>query len=177
MAPRSRRRHIGDLGRGCSSVAWPMNWKARCIWTTGRPALSARWTFPYQEAPAVDKLLSGRQVLVVEDEMLVLIMIEDMLADLGCKSVASAATVEKALALIKAQVFDAALLDVNLNGNDSHSVAEALAARGVPFIYSTGNTGHSLREGYSNRPVLKKPFKYEELAAILGRLKLAPIGR
>jgi hypothetical protein len=100
MAPRSRRRHIGDLGRGCSSVVWPMNWKARCIWTTGRMDLSARWTFPYREVLAVDKLLSGRRVLVVEDEMLVLIMIEDMLADLGCKSVAAAATVDKALALI-----------------------------------------------------------------------------
>ena len=125
----------------------------------------------------MDKLLSGRRVLVVEDEMLVLIMIEDMLADLGCKLVSSAATVEKALALINAQVFDAALLDVNLNGDDSQPVAEALSARGVPFVYSTGNTGHRLREGYSDRPVLKKPFKYEELAAILGRLKLAPIGR
>ena len=52
--------------------------------------------------------------------MLVLIMIEDMLADLGCKSVTSAATVDKALALINAQVFDVAMLDMNLNGNDSH---------------------------------------------------------
>jgi CheY-like chemotaxis protein len=118
----------------------------------------------------MDKLLSGRRVLVVEDEMLVLIMIEDMLADLGCHSVTSAATVDKALALISAQVFDVALLDVNLNGN-------ALSARGVPFVYSTGNTGQSLRGGYSDRPVLKKPFKYEELAAILTRLKLAPIER
>jgi hypothetical protein len=41
--------------------------------------------------------------------------------------------------------------------------------------YSTGNTGHSLRDGDSERPVLKKPFKYEELAAILAGLKLAPI--
>ena len=125
----------------------------------------------------MDKLLSGRRVLVVEDEMLVLIMIEDMLADLGCQSVASAATVDKALALIDAQVFDVALLDVNLNGNDSHPVAEALSARGVPFVYSTGNTGQSMRDGYSGQPVLKKPFKYEELAAILTRLKLAPIER
>jgi CheY-like chemotaxis protein len=96
----------------------------------------------------VDKLLSGRRVLVVEDEMLVVMMIEDMLADLGSKSVTSAATVEKALALISAQVFDVALLDVNLNGNDSHPVAEALSARGVPFVYSTGNTNRSLRDGY-----------------------------
>jgi len=106
--------------------------------------------------------------------MLVLIMIEDMLADLGCKSVTSAATVDKALALIDEQVFDVAMLDMNLNGNDSHVVAEALAARGIPFFYSTGNTSRSLRDGYSDRPVLKKPFKYEELAAILIRLKLAP---
>ena len=123
----------------------------------------------------MDKLLSGRRVLVVEDEMLVLIMIEDMLADLGCQSVTSAATVDKALALIDAQAFDVALLDMNLNGNDSHAVAEVLSARGVPFVYSTGNTGQSVRDGYSDRPVLKKPFKYEELAAILARLKLAPI--
>ena len=125
----------------------------------------------------MDKLLSGRRVLVVEDEMLVVMMIEDMLSDLGCKSVTSAATVDRALALINAQVFDAALLDVNLNGNDSHPGAEALSTRGVPFVYSTGNAGQNLRDGYSDRPVLRKPFKYEELAAILTRLKLAPFDR
>ena len=123
----------------------------------------------------MDKLLSGRRVLVVEDEMLVLIMIEDMLADLGCKSVTSAATVDKALALINEQVFDVAMLDMNLNGNDSHVVAEALAARGIPFFYSTGNTSRSLRDGFSDRPVLRKPFKYEELVAIFTRLKFAPV--
>ena len=123
----------------------------------------------------VDNLLSGRRVLVVEDEMLVVMMIEDMLADLGCKSVTSAATVDKALALINEQVFDVAMLDMNLNGSDSHVVAEALAAREIPFFYSTGNTSRSLRDGYSDRPRLKKPFKYEELATILTRLKLAPI--
>jgi CheY-like chemotaxis protein len=122
----------------------------------------------------MDKLLSGRRVLVIEDEMLVLIMIEDMLADLGCKSVISAATVDKALALIDAQAFDFAMLDMNLNSSDSHPVAEALSAHGVPFVYSTGNTAHGLRDGYSDRPVLKKPFKYEELIAIITRLKLAP---
>jgi DNA-binding response OmpR family regulator len=122
----------------------------------------------------MDKLLSGRRILVVEDEMLVLIMIEDMLADLGCTSVTSAATVDKALALTNAQVFDAAILDINLNGHDSHPVAEALSARGVPFVYSTGNTDHGPRNGYSGRPVLKKPFKFEELVAILTPLQTRP---
>ena len=156
-------------------MVWLMSWKAPYISITDRMALSARWTFPYQEVLAMDKLLSGRRVLVVEDEMLVLIMIEDMLADLGCKSVTSAATIDKALALIDAQAFDFAMLDVNLNGSDSHPVAEALSARGIPLVYSTGNTDHGSRDGYSGRPVLRKPFKYEELVAILTHLKLAPV--
>lgn len=118
----------------------------------------------------MDKLLSGRRVLVVEDELLVLMMIEDMLADLGCESVTAAATVDKALALIDAQLFDAAMLDMNLNGNSSHSVAEALVARGVPFVYSTGNIGREMRDGGHDQPVLKKPFQYEELVEILTRL-------
>ena len=72
--------------------------------------------------------------------MMILMIIEDMLADLGCESVTAAATVDQALALIDAQVFDAAMLDMNLNGNKSHAVADALVARGVPFIFSTGYT-------------------------------------
>ena len=118
----------------------------------------------------MDKLLSGRRVLVVEDEMMVLIMIEDMLAELGCESVAAAANVDQALALIDAQVFDAAMLDMNLNGNESYAVADALAARGVPFVFSTGYSGHDIRDGYRDRPVLKKPFKYEQLVKILTHL-------
>jgi CheY-like chemotaxis protein len=124
----------------------------------------------------MDKLLSDRRVLVIEDEMLVLMMIEDMLADLGCKSISTAATVDKALALIAARDFDAAMLDMNLNGRDSHSVAEALVAKGVPFIYSTGNGGPDVKEGYPDRPVLKKPFKYEDLVELLTRLVQSPAG-
>jgi hypothetical protein len=54
-------------------------------------------------------------------------------------------------------------------------VAEALTARGVPLVYSTGNTDHGSRDGYSDRPVLRKPFEYEDLVAILTRLKLASV--
>ncbi len=116
----------------------------------------------------MDKLLSGRRVLVIEDETLIVMMIEDMLTDLGCESVTTAATVNNALALINAQVFDAALLDMNLVGDTSTSVAEALVAHSVPFVYCTGNNDHKLR-GH-DWPVLKKPFKYEELGEILTRL-------
>jgi len=118
----------------------------------------------------MDELLADRRVLVVEDEMMVLILIEDMLADLGCGSVTAAASVDQALALIDAHAFDAAILDINLNGNKSHSVADALAARGVPFVFSTGYAVHDMSEGYRDRPVLRKPFRYEELVGILTSL-------
>jgi CheY-like chemotaxis protein len=118
----------------------------------------------------MNKLLSGRCVLVVEDEMLVLLMIEDMLADLGCESVTAAATVDQALAVIDMQVLDAAMLDMNLNGNNSYAVADALVARGVPFVFSTGYSGQDMREGYRDRPLLNKPFRNEQLAEILARL-------
>ncbi|WP_237143649.1 hypothetical protein [Phyllobacterium zundukense] len=74
-------------------------------------------------------------------------MIEDMLADLGCESVTSAATIDQAIALIDAQVFDAAMLDMNLNGKNSRAVADALAAHGVPFVFSTGNSVHDVWDG------------------------------
>jgi CheY-like chemotaxis protein len=118
----------------------------------------------------MDKSLSGYRILVVEDEMLNLAMLEDILADAGCESVAGAATIDQAVALIDGQVFDAALLDVKLKGNNSYDVADALAARGVPFVFTTGNSLHDIRDGYRDRPVLRKPFKEEKLVEALAAL-------
>ena len=115
----------------------------------------------------MDNLLSGRRILVVEDEMLILMMIETMLADLGCESVIAAATVDQAIALIERETFDAAMLDVNLKGNSSRPVADALVARNVPFFFATGNGDHHTMEGHRDRAVLRKPFKYDDLAKII----------
>jgi CheY-like chemotaxis protein len=92
-----------------------------------------------------DKLLSDRRMLVVEDDMMIRLSLEDMLVDLGCNSVITAATVDQSLRLIDAHVFDAATLDVNLNGTCSYPVAETLARRGVPFVFSTGYDFRSCR--------------------------------
>ena len=118
----------------------------------------------------MDRLLSDRRILVVEDEMIILMTLEDMLADLGCEAVASAATVEQAIALIEGQVFDAAILDVNLNGASSYSVADSLAARGVPFAFSTGNSVHDVDAGHGERVVLRKPYRNQDLVEVLRRL-------
>jgi CheY-like chemotaxis protein len=111
----------------------------------------------------MNKLLAGRHVLVVEDEMLIVMMIEDMLFDLGCESVVTAGSVDQALAKIEEHAFDVAMLDSNLSGASSDPVADALAARGVPFFFATGQKSGNLRHGHPNRPVLKKPFTFDEL--------------
>jgi CheY-like chemotaxis protein len=119
--------------------------------------------------------LSGRRVLVVEDEMLVAMLLEDMLADLGCTVVGPAARVEQALAMIEtAASLDAAVLDVNINGQKSYPVADALVAGGVPFVFATGYGPHSLMNGYSWFPLLQKPFKRLELGKALMKLLTEP---
>ena len=87
--------------------------------------------------------LSGRRILVIEDEMMVAMLLKDILVDLGCTVLGPAARVEQALAMIEAAgALDAAVLDINLNGQKSYPVADALAARGVPFIFATGYSRH-----------------------------------
>ena len=117
----------------------------------------------------MDKLLAGRRVLVIEDEMLILMMIEDMLADLGCESVAVASKIGPAINLIEGQAFDTAMLDLNLNGIESYPIADALTVRDVPYFFSTGNSLTNVKDGYRDQDVLKKPFTFEQLSSMLSR--------
>jgi CheY-like chemotaxis protein len=115
----------------------------------------------------------GRRILLVEDEMILGWLLQDMLTDLGCVSLGPAATVEQALAMIDGQAIDAAVLDVNLNGQMSYPVADALVARCVPFVFSTGYDKARMPERYIAVPVLQKPYHQSELSDALARL-LAP---
>lgn len=115
----------------------------------------------------VDQLLAGKRVLVVEDEMLVLMAIEDMLADLGCTSIAAAATIEQALSLIEAESFDLATVDVNLDGQRSDLVAKALSDHGVPFAFSSGYGKTGVADDYRDRPMLNKPYSYAQFIEVL----------
>ncbi|MFZ4688350.1 MAG: response regulator [Polymorphobacter sp.] len=115
-------------------------------------------------------MLAGHNVLVVEDAILIVMNIEAMLADVGCRSVASAGTVAEALALLAAAEFDLAIIDVSLGPEESWPVAERLAALGVPFVFSTGH-GDGVRDPrFLDRPVLRKPWDARSLAATLATL-------
>jgi CheY-like chemotaxis protein len=103
------------------------------------------------------------RIFVVEDELLIRMLLEDMLTELGHTITAEAAKIDDALAAARTAAFDLAILDVNLNGQNTGPVADALAARGTPFVFATGYGPDSLPEQYRSRPTLKKPFQLDGL--------------
>lgn len=113
--------------------------------------------------------LKGQRILLIEDEAMVAFMIEDMLESFGSVVVEVAGDLSRGLALARddALVIDAAVLDVNLGGEPVFPLAETLAARGVPFVFSTGYGREGVIPPFDCRPVLAKPFSAQSLAAAL----------
>lgn len=114
---------------------------------------------------ADERPFEGLTVVVVEDESLVLFDLEDMLADLGCKVIGSAMRHAQAHALATTgERPEVAILDVNLGGTLVFPVAEALAARQVPIIFTTGYGRDGLPEEWQDRIVLTKPYSPDDVA-------------
>lgn len=112
--------------------------------------------------------LPGRRILLVEDEALVAMLLETILEDMGCIPVGPAATVEEGLALVADPApLDAALLDVNVAGRQVFPVAEALKARGVPFVFSTGYGESGLPDEWRGHATVHKPFTESAIRAAL----------
>ncbi len=113
--------------------------------------------------------LNGKRVLLVEDEALVAMLVEDMLADEGCEVAATASRLGEALDLASdpGLEIDMAILDVNLAGEPVFAVAEVLARRGVPFAFATGYGAGGLPEGWRGRPTLQKPFTAADVHVVL----------
>ena len=124
-----------------------------------------------EAAFAPDPALHGLQVFVVEDEALVAMLIEDMLTDLGCQVVGVAGTVAEAMERAAAlPAIDVAILDVNLGGEFVFPVADALKARGVPFVFSTAYVTLKLEARYPGSRLLRKPYLQAALADTLAGL-------
>ena len=114
-----------------------------------------------------DSSIATPRLLVVEDEYLIRMLLEDMLADLGYDVAAAVGTIAEAREFAAHGDFNAAILDVNLDGEESFPVAEILIKRGLPFVFVTGYGERSLPEPYRDRPALQKPFQGEQLKAVL----------
>jgi DNA-binding response OmpR family regulator len=111
-----------------------------------------------------------RRILVVEDEALVAMLVEDALMDAGFTVLGPARTVSQALEMLKADPPDAAVLDLNLGGETSISVADALEARGIPFLVATGYGAAGLPAHLKHIPVLPKPYDPADLTVAIDRL-------
>jgi DNA-binding response OmpR family regulator len=107
--------------------------------------------------------LVGKRVLVVEDEFLVAMMVEDMLADAGCVVVGPFARVPAALAAARVEAVDLALLDVNVAGEMVFPVAHVLEERGIPFLLVTGYGQAALPPNRPGWEACAKPFHPEQL--------------
>ncbi len=113
------------------------------------------------------------RILIVEDEALVAMLIEDVLNDLGHEVVAVGGRVAQALQLAQDAAIDFAILDLHLNGAHTYSIAEALRARGVPFIFATGYGSGGVDEAWTSVRVLAKPFEPHQLAAAIEEARRA----
>lgn len=111
--------------------------------------------------------LSGRRVLLVEDEALVALLLEDMLEELGCVLAGTAATVDDGLRHAESVDADVALLDINLGGYEIFPVAERLSRRGIPLVFSSGYDADSLPEKWRTRPLVRKPCLLSDLEEAL----------
>lgn len=116
---------------------------------------------------------SKARLLVVEDEYLIRLLLEDMLSDLGYSVAAAVGTITEAREHAATGDFQAAILDVNLDGEEIFPVADILAERGLPFVFVTGYGEGALPAHYRNRPALQKPFQTERLKEALAGLLAA----
>lgn len=116
----------------------------------------------------MDDALSGRRVIIAEDEFLSRAMLEDMLGELTAQVVACVPSVEELSRAVDEHAPDIVTLDVVLRGKRAYDVGLALVERGIPFIFVTGHaTLDDCPPGLQAVPRVEKPVRKEELAAAL----------
>jgi CheY-like chemotaxis protein len=121
-------------------------------------------------SPTVGAAQQRPRVLIVEDEGTIGLLFEDMLTDLGYEVGAVAARLKDGLREAETARYDCAILDVNLDGQPSYPIAEALIERGIPFLFVTGYGPKGLDRRFAHHPILAKPFLQTELHAAVSKL-------
>lgn len=118
--------------------------------------------------------LSGRRILVVEDDLMIAMLIDDVLKEAGCEVVGPVPRLAPALQAASTERLDGAVLDINLAGELVSPVADRLIERGVPFLFLTGYGWHMLPDRFHARPLVTKPCRQDMLLAELARAINAP---
>ena len=113
--------------------------------------------------------INGLRLLIVEDALLLTLELESGLQEAGAQIMGSAADLEEAMRMVDLPL-DAAVLDANLNGVSVLPVAEALAARGVPFVFATGYGDSKMAPQGFGAPIIRKPYDVTQVAAALAEI-------
>ncbi len=121
--------------------------------------------------------LAGLRVLVVEDEFLVALGLEDGLKALGCAVVGPVASLAAAVDAAENEAVDAALLDVNLNGESVYPAARLLAERNILFVFCSAFTARErMPREFTHKPRVAKPYTNRMIATALANV-LTPQAR
>ena len=104
------------------------------------------------------RLLSGVKLLVVEDEALIAMEVEEMIAAMGAEVVGSFSRVTDALKALEKETVAGAILDVQLSRETTLDLVDVLLERGCPVLFVTGGAPESIPENYRQLPRLSKPF-------------------
>jgi len=115
--------------------------------------------------------LKGRRILVVEDSPVVGPFTAELLADLGCEVVGPAPNMAAARELAENdEPIDAAMMDVHIRGDVVFGLCEVLAARGVPFVLTSGYADWQMPDKWEDRPRLQKPYTIDQVEEMLASL-------
>ena len=113
--------------------------------------------------------LQGRRVFLVEDEPLLLMELADIVTEIGCEGVLIQGGLRGAIQQARELPIDAAVLDINLAGENVEPLADVLDSRGIPFIFATGYSQPLLSPKHLIRVRLEKPYRTGQLVAALIR--------
>jgi len=120
-----------------------------------------------------------RSILIVEDEGLVAMMMEDLVRELGIEDIHICSDVTSAMELAKSADIDCAILDLWVRDGSSIKVADTLAGRGIPFLFSSGSGADAVETRHAHRPMLGKPFTDDDFKTFLldaWTMRQAPTG-
>jgi DNA-binding response OmpR family regulator len=111
--------------------------------------------------------LSGKSILLVEDEFLLALQLEELLQSHGGAVRGPYRKLDDAMNAAQREVFDFAILDINLSGTMVYPLADQLLARGIPFLFLTGYSQANMPEQFHGVTRLNKPCDPAQLIATL----------
>ena len=153
--------HFAEDGLKCR-IDWPLADAPQETISTATMQFGDSSIVPTRESPS----LTGKRILIVEDEPLMAMDMQSMLSAAGCEPVGPAGTLDDARRLLGAATCDAALVDVNLKGQPIEGLLPLLREAGVPFAFVTGYGPKVLSKIFEETVTISKPFSAEQLLAV-----------